>query len=110
MTPCVQVTTTLPDRPAADHLAATLVAERLAACAQVSGPLQSTYRWQGAVETAAEWYCHLKTTGPRVPALVARIAELHPYDVPEVVAVPMPRQPRVSPLDSGVRRQLKGAP
>lgn len=89
MSACVQVTTTLPDRPAADRLAAALVAERLAACAQVAGPIQSTYRWQGAVETAAEWYCHLKTTEPRMPALVARIAELHPYEVPEVVAVPI---------------------
>jgi periplasmic divalent cation tolerance protein len=87
VTACVQVTTTLPDRAAADRLAAIVVAERLAACAQVAGPIQSTYRWQGSVETAAEWYCHLKTTEPRIPALVARIAELHPYDVPEVVAV-----------------------
>ncbi len=62
--------------------------ERLAACAQVAGPVRSTYRWQGAVETADEWYCHLKTTELRIPALMARITELHPYDIPEVVAVP----------------------
>jgi periplasmic divalent cation tolerance protein len=89
VTACVQVTTTLPDREAADRLAATLVTERLAACAQVAGPIRSTYRWQGSVEAATEWYCHLKTTEARVPALAARIAELHPYDVPEVVAVPI---------------------
>lgn len=53
------------------------------------GPLTSTYRWQGAVETAAEWYCHLKTTAERWPALEARLRALHPYDVPEIVALPI---------------------
>ncbi|HUF36581.1 MAG TPA: divalent-cation tolerance protein CutA [Gemmatimonadales bacterium] len=89
MSGCVQVTTTLPDRAAADVMAARLVEERLAACAQVVGPVSSTYRWQGRVETASEWYCHLKTSGARVGALTARIRELHPYDVPEVVALPI---------------------
>jgi len=55
----------------------------------VHGPLTSTYRWQGAVETAAEWYCHLKTTAERWPALEARLRALHPYDVPEIVALPI---------------------
>ena len=81
-----QVTTTLPDRDTANRLGRRLVEERLAACAHVDGPLQSTYRWQGAVETATEWSCRLKTTVQRLPALVARIRELHPYDVPEIVA------------------------
>jgi periplasmic divalent cation tolerance protein len=65
------------------------VEERLAACAQVLGPLTSTYRWQGAVETADEWYCHLKTTAERWPALEARLRALHPYDVPEIIALPI---------------------
>jgi periplasmic divalent cation tolerance protein len=84
---CVQVSTTLPDRPAAGRIAAAVVAERLAACAHVDGPLQSTYRWQGAVETATEWSCRLKTTADRLPDLVARLRQLHPYEVPEIVAV-----------------------
>ena len=83
--PCCQITTTLPDRAAADRIAVALVEERLAACAQVSGPIESTYRWQGAVERATEWYCHLKTTLSGAPALQARLRELHPYDVPEIV-------------------------
>ena len=83
------VTTTLPDQPSADRLAAVLVQERLAACAQVVGPVSSTYRWEGAVEHAMECYCHLKTTLARLPALQARIRELHPYDVPEVIALPI---------------------
>jgi periplasmic divalent cation tolerance protein len=87
VTGCVQVSTTLPDRPAADRVAGAVVAERLAACAHVDGPLHSTYRWQGTVETATEWSCRLKTTTDRLPDLVARIRQLHPYDVPEIVAV-----------------------
>ena len=76
-TGCVQVNTTVPDRATADRVATVAVTERLAACAHVDGPLQSTYWWQGAVETATEWSCRLK---------IARIRELHPYDVPEIVA------------------------
>jgi periplasmic divalent cation tolerance protein len=84
-----QVTTTLPDRESANRLGGRLVEERLAACAQVVGPVSSVYWWQGEVETAAEWYCYLKTTAERVPALVARIRELHPYETPEIIALPV---------------------
>jgi periplasmic divalent cation tolerance protein len=89
VTGCCQVTTTWPDRAAAEKTAATLVAERLAACAQVLGPVSSTYAWQGAIEHTEEWYCHLKTTLERLPALQTRIGELHPYEVPEIIAVPI---------------------
>jgi periplasmic divalent cation tolerance protein len=89
VTSCCQVTTTLPDRATADRLAETLVAERLAACAQVVGPVSSTYWWEGRVEHAEEWYCSLKTTDQRLPALQQRIRELHPYEVPEIVATPI---------------------
>lgn len=89
MPECVQVTTTLPDRAGAGLLAARLVEERLAACAQVVGPVSSTYRWQDRVERADEWYCHLKTTRGRLPALIERIRDLHPYEVPEIVALPI---------------------
>ena len=89
VTGCCQVTTTLPDQGAAERLAAVVVEERLAACAQVHGPISSTYWWEGAVERAAEWYCHLKTTVARLTELQARIRELHPYEVPEIIAVPI---------------------
>jgi periplasmic divalent cation tolerance protein len=84
-----QVTTTLPDRDAANRIGRRLVEERLAACAQVVGPVASVYWWQGEVETAGEWYCHLKTTAARVEALMTRLRELHPYETPEIVALPM---------------------
>ena len=89
MTPCCQVTTTFPDQALAEEVAQRLVAERLAACAQVQGPIASTYRWEGAVESATEWYCHIKTTVSRVPDLRRRIRELHPYQVAEIIAVPI---------------------
>ena len=86
MADCFQVTTTLPDEAVAHQVGARLVEERLAACAQVLGPVSSTYHWKGRIEQAAEWYCHLKTTKTRLPALKKRIRELHPYEVPEIVA------------------------
>jgi periplasmic divalent cation tolerance protein len=82
-----QVTTTLPDRDAANRLGRRLVEERLAACAQIVGPVSSVYWWQGEVETASEWYCNLKTIAARVPALMARVRELHPYETPEIIVL-----------------------
>ena len=86
---CCQVTTAVPDRAFADRLATALVEERLAACVQVAGPIESTYRWQGRVERSPEWSCHCKTTVARAPALQRRVRELHPYEVPEIVVVPL---------------------
>jgi periplasmic divalent cation tolerance protein len=89
VTPCCQVTSTFPNQALADQVAQRLVAERLAACVQVQGPIASTYRWEGAVESASEWYCHCKTTVARFPDLRRRIRELHPYQVAEIIAVPI---------------------
>ena len=78
------VTTTLGSAQAAHTLAATLVEERLAACVHVF-PVTSRYRWEGEVRVDAEWRCEAKTARSRVEHLMARIAELHTYDTPEVV-------------------------
>ncbi len=83
----VIVTTTLPTEEAADLLATDLVEGKFAACVQVEGPIESTYRWEGAVERAEEWYCHCKTPAERCEALMQRIREVHPYEVPEIVAI-----------------------
>ncbi|KDN82035.1 divalent-cation tolerance protein CutA [Kitasatospora cheerisanensis] len=82
------VTTTHEDEEAARALATTLVRERLAACAQLH-PVRSVYWWDGEVQDAAEWRIDLKTGAALVPQLVRRIVELHPYDTPEVIAVPI---------------------
>jgi periplasmic divalent cation tolerance protein len=85
----VQLQTTLDSEAAASRIADTLVAERLAACVQVIGPVRSTYRWQGALERADEWLCLVKTTGAVLPTLMARLRELHPYDTPEIIVTPV---------------------
>lgn len=73
----------------ADRLARALVDERLAACVQALPGVRSTYVWQGAVESADEVLLLIKTRTDLFDALTARVEELHPYDVPEVVAVPL---------------------
>ena len=78
---------TCPDRTVADGLAEALVAERLAACVNVVPGLHSVYRWQGAIERSDETLLLIKTTRAGLPALSARIVALHPYELPEVVAV-----------------------
>ena len=83
------VTTTWPSDADAERAAEAAVVERLAACAQVQGPIRSVFRWEGKLDRATEWYCHLKTTAERYPALEARLRALHPYEVPEIVAVPV---------------------
>lgn len=85
----LQVQTAVGSRADADRIAAALVAGRLAACVQVLAPMTSTYRWQGAVETAEEWLLLVKTTADRYPAVEAAIRSLHPYDEPEIVALPI---------------------
>lgn len=91
MTEFAIVLTTFPaDRDLATF-ARTLVEERLAACVNVLPPMSSTYRWQGAIETADEHQLVIKTTAGRIEALERRIAELHPYDVPEILAIPVGR-------------------
>jgi periplasmic divalent cation tolerance protein len=78
---------TCPDADSAARLAETLVAERLAACVNVMPGLRSVYRWRGAIEHSDEMLLLIKTTRPRLAALSARVLELHPYELPEVVAV-----------------------
>jgi periplasmic divalent cation tolerance protein len=83
------VLTTLPAGHDAEQLARTLVEERLVACANVLAPMQSIYRWQGRIEQDEERQVVMKTVTGRVPALRARLRELHPYDVPEFLVVPV---------------------
>lgn len=89
MDDCVQVTTAVDDRARADGLATLAVERRLAACAQVAGPVDSTYWWNGAVETASEWQVLFKTTAARIEELIAMIGAEHPYETPEIIATPI---------------------
>ncbi len=85
---CV-VLTTLPDAEAGERIGRALVEERLAACANVVPGVVSIYRWKGRLERSGEALVVLKTTRDRLEALQARVVELHPYDVPEVIALPV---------------------
>ena len=76
---------TAPDVETASQLARTLVAERLAACVNVVPAIRSIYRWEGSVKDDAESLLVVKTRADRGEALAARVAELHPYDLPEVL-------------------------
>jgi periplasmic divalent cation tolerance protein len=80
-----EIHTTFAARDAAEACANRLVAAGLAACVQIDGPVHSTYRWRGAVETAVEWRCTCKTTPARAEACVAAIVAGHPYATPEVL-------------------------
>jgi periplasmic divalent cation tolerance protein len=80
---------TAPDADAAARIARVLVDERLAACANLVPGVRSIYRWQGAVEEAAEVLLVIKTRADRVEALAERLRALHPYDVPELVVLPV---------------------
>ena len=87
MTDARVVLMTAPDRATAEALAQSVVGERLAACASLMPGVTSIFRWEGSVQRADEVLLLLKTRSDRVPALIARAAELHPYDVPEVLAL-----------------------
>lgn len=82
---------TCPDGDSARHIAEMLVAERLAACVNHLPGVASTYRWQDKVQTDPEHLLLIKTTGSRFEALQKRLLELHPYDLPELIAVPVER-------------------
>ena len=83
------VLTNLPDRAVADRLADSLIAQRLAACVNILAPCRSVYRWKGKVENAEEHPVLIKTTRDRYAALEAAVRAGHPYELPEIIAVPL---------------------
>ena len=80
---------TVPDRETGERIAAVLVEERLAACVNLLPGLTSIYRWQGKVEKAEECLLVIKTTAKRFEDVRARIKIMHPYELPEIIAVPI---------------------
>ncbi len=85
------VITNCPDDATANTLAQAVIGERLAACANILPPVRSVYHWQGAIETACEIPVFFKSTVEAYPALENRLHELHPYDLPEIIALPIDR-------------------
>jgi periplasmic divalent cation tolerance protein len=88
-TDCVVVWTTIGSTADGRGMAAILVTERLAACVNVLSEMESVYRWKGQVETDHERQLVIKTTAGRVAALRTRVHELHDYEVPEFLVMPI---------------------
>ena len=85
----IQVTTTTETKEQAQKIAQHLVTEKLAACVQILGPINSIYRWKGKVENTQEWLCLIKTQDDLYDKVEAAIKSLHPYETPEIIAVPI---------------------
>jgi periplasmic divalent cation tolerance protein len=85
---CQIVLTTCPDAETAGRIARILVEERLAACVNILPPMRSIYRWKGRIEDATEQLLVIKSAAG-FPAIRDRLRALHPYELPEIIAVPI---------------------
>ncbi|MCR4404563.1 MAG: divalent-cation tolerance protein CutA [Candidatus Acetothermia bacterium] len=89
MSEFIQVLTAVDSEEKARELAERVLVERLAGCVQLLGPVESHYWWKGRLEEAREWLCLIKARAADYPKIEARIKELHPYEVPEILAMPI---------------------
>lgn len=85
----IQVVTAVDSQAKAEELAQRLLVERLAGCVQLLGPVASRYWWKGKIEEAREWLCLIKARAADYGRIEALIKELHPYEVPEILAFPI---------------------
>lgn len=84
---CVQIQFAIDDRAQADAIVESLLAQRLVACGQCTGPMVSRYRWKGSLERTEEWLVLLKTRAELTERVIESIVRDHPYETPEVVAL-----------------------
>ena len=105
----IQISTTTETKEQAQKIARSLVEKRLAACVQISGPIESTYRWKGKIETANEWLCLIKTRDDLFDKVEAAIKKLHSYETPEIIAVPIVKGSKeyLNWLDDETENKLK---
>jgi periplasmic divalent cation tolerance protein len=85
----IQIVTTTDKKEDAEKIAMTLVERKLAACVQIAGPIFSTYQWKGNIEKAEEWQCVIKSREDRYKEIEEVIKSIHPYEVPEIIAIPI---------------------
>ena len=85
----IQVVTTISGKRGAEKIAKSLIDKRLAACVQIIGPIKSVYRWKGKIENAKEWVCVIKTRKTLYKKVESAIRKIHPYEVPEIIAMPI---------------------
>jgi periplasmic divalent cation tolerance protein len=89
MSEFIQILTTTETAEDAEKIGQALVERRLAACVQIAGPITSIYRWKGKIERAQEFQCWIKTRQTLWGPILAVLKDLHPYEVPEVLAIPI---------------------
>ena len=87
MIDAIQIATTTAEKADAQRIAQSLLEQRLAACVQVSGPIESSYWWKEQIETSQEWLCTIKTLRSMYERVEQAIRDLHPYEEPEILAV-----------------------
>jgi periplasmic divalent cation tolerance protein len=85
----IEVRTTTEKKEDAERIASIVLEKRLGACVQIVGPIESHYWWQGQLTHSPEWLCLIKTRTDQWEALLATIRAVHPYSVPEILAVPI---------------------
>ncbi len=85
----IQVFTTVEKREDGERIAKIVLEKRLAGCVQVLGPIKSTYWWKGKIETAEEYLCIMKSKKNLYAELEKAIREIHPYEIPEIIALPI---------------------
>ena len=89
MTEAIQVSVTTDSADTAKEISGALLELHLAACVQIVGPITSRYHWQGSIETAEEYLCIIKTRKELYDRIESAILDLHPYEVPEIIALPI---------------------
>lgn len=89
MSEFIQITITTDTEELAMQIAEKVVEKKIAACAQISGPITSIYEWKGKIENAREWYSVIKTRKNLYQKVEETIKALHPYEVPEIIALPI---------------------
>ena len=89
MTEFIQVSTTVDSFEAAQKIAHSLVEQKLAACVQIVGPIESVYSWQDKMEQSQEWICQAKSKSDSFREVESAIRALHSYDCPEIIATPL---------------------
>ena len=85
----IQIFTTIEKKEDAEKIAKSLIEKRLASCIQIVGPISSIYWWKNKIETSQEWLCIIKSKKNLYEEIEKSIKEVHPYEIPEIIAMPI---------------------
>lgn len=85
----VEIITTAESKEELESIADALVSERLAACVQIAGPIESIYKWDGKIEKSEEWECRIKSSAAKADQVGQKIKDMHSYEVPQIIMLPV---------------------